>query len=328
MSYPYEDYRVNEFILLGKEFQAFKMVSDYYLEVIFDYPGYGRWNGCIPIKTKYQGIDVPRNIDDVTTYALKCYELMHPKNAEKWQAEQRLFWQKRDAEETENVFYSLNNDHCFTEWQCRKCSTKDAQNQQVGGRIKYLKEEGFFIATRQQFCPICRKKQCSDLLLRLPRTKLEITNNDAISAKLDRLVRNTLEERDYCFEEEVRPSDLIIDSKFPIIRTEGGEPAYPDTMAAQRIRDTFQLLTQRAVEIKQIQCMRCVNFGKRGDFCGIKWYYAGTEHWDKAANDKTGCIGCCWYDIKTWKEELMERLHLNMNSYNDLDNEVNLCRRK
>jgi hypothetical protein len=52
-----------------------------------------------------------------------------------------------------------------------------------------------------------------------------------------------------------------------------------------------------------------VSTGKRGNFFGIKWYYAGSETWEGTSKaDENGCIGCPWYDLTKWKEEFNKYL--------------------
>lgn len=48
---------------------------------------------------------------------------------------------------------------------------------------------------------------------------------------------------------------------------------------------------------------------KRGYPFGVKFYYAGSEDWDsnipeKGKEAEKGCVGCGWYDLLKWKEEL------------------------
>lgn len=57
------------------------------------------------------------------------------------------------------------------------------------------------------------------------------------------------------------------------------------------------------------------NRKKRSNF-GIPFYYEGNENWDesipKTGKDaEKGCVGCPWYDIKKWREELIKTLEKN-----------------
>lgn len=53
MPYPFENKRVNANVVTSNLFRLHGM-EDYYLSVVFRYTA-RTWNGCIPIKAKYQG---------------------------------------------------------------------------------------------------------------------------------------------------------------------------------------------------------------------------------------------------------------------------------
>lgn len=61
MSYDFENKKINANVRTGELFQIHGM-QDYYLGVTFRYHA-KTWNGCVPIKSKYQGTDIPRTYD-------------------------------------------------------------------------------------------------------------------------------------------------------------------------------------------------------------------------------------------------------------------------
>ena len=87
-------------------------------------------------------------------------------------------------------------------------------------------------------------------------------------------------------------------------------------MTDEEIQQKFQLLTNQRNQQKREICRRCYQTGKRGVIFGIPFYYEGNENWDesipKTGKDaEKGCVGCPWYDIKKWREELIKTLEKN-----------------
>ena len=76
MAYPFENCRINPNVRTGTMFQIHGM-QDYYINVTFRYPA-KTWNGCVPIKSKYQGTDIPLTADDVKAWVLDCYIELDP----------------------------------------------------------------------------------------------------------------------------------------------------------------------------------------------------------------------------------------------------------
>lgn len=144
MSYDFENKKINADVRTGELFKIHGM-QDYYLEVIFRY--YAKtWNGCIPIKSKYQGTDIPLTYDDVKEWTLKCYSELDPGKNNVWQNDQRHYWENKQAFDTQAVFDALNGTDNMTKWQCRKCGPVPEANPQAGARIKKLRESGYYIA--------------------------------------------------------------------------------------------------------------------------------------------------------------------------------------
>ncbi len=307
MQYPFENKRLDAKMRTGKLFQI-RGMQDYYLEVTFRYPA-KTWNGAIPIKSKYQGTDIPLTYDDVKSWVAECYQELDPGKNQLWQEEQRRFWQTKEAYDTQNVFDALNGTDDITRWQCRKCGPVPQSNPQPAARIKALKQMGYYIATDKRDCPTCGGSEYFDLLIRLPRNPADNEKRYSISVQLQNKIKSILPLKDACFDSPQVPSELIIDHKFPSSRWVQGETVNETDMSEEEIRHKFQLLTNQTNLQKERYCKRCVSEGIRGDFFGIKWYYQGDEQWRGTSKaDEDGCVGCCWYDFQLWRERFNEYL--------------------
>ena len=85
-------------------------------------------------------------------------------------------------------------------------------------------------------------------------------------------------------------------------------------MPVTEIREKFQLLNAQTNMQKKQSCRECIRTGKRGYPFGIKFYYFGTEEWNKeipttGKGAEKGCVGCGWYDMLKWREELNKKLN-------------------
>lgn len=308
MSYSYENKKIDSYISTANEFNVSK-TTDYFLDIIYKYPS-GRWKGCIPLVARYQNFNVVRTEATIQEYAKRCYQLLHPSNNQSWQDAQRKFWDSKNSIDTEAVFNALNNSGDITIWQCRKCGPVASANPQPASRIRELKKFGYFIATKRQYCPNCGSSQYFDILIRLPRIDgAEVTKRYGLSVELDRKIKSVLTLKDACSGQSYSNNELIIDHKFPSARWINGETKNFNEMSDAEIQEKFQLLTNQNNLLKAKYCDRCVQSGKRGEFFGIKWYYAGNETWNGSASEENGCIGCCWYDTKLWKATLNESLN-------------------
>lgn len=300
MAYSFENNRINSNIKTGNLFKIPKM-EDYYLYVLFKYTTQN-WNGCIPIKSKYHGLDIPLTKDDVKNWVIKCYEELDPGKNTVWQDAQRQFWDTKDAADTQNVFEALNSTESLTRWQCRKCGPVPKCNPQPGARIKSLRQMGYFIATTLMPCATCGRQESFDLLVRLPRQAANNDKRSSLSISLQNRIKTVLPLKDACFDSPQKASELIIDHKFPSSRWVNGETVNETSMTEEEIIKKFQLLTNKTNLQKERYCQRCVLTGKRGDFFGIEWYYEGDQNWNGTSKaDENGCIGCCWYDLQKWR---------------------------
>lgn len=307
MAYPFENRQVNRDIKINTLFNIAKM-EDVYLSVRFRYQRVV-WNGAVPIKAKYQGVDIPLTTEDVFDWVQTCYDALNPAKYQLWQNQQNQFWQNKNSEDTKLVFDALNGTENTTRWLCRKCGPVPAVNPQPAARIRSLKQMGYHIATIQLECSSCGNKQYFDLLIRLPRHAADNQKRFKISKSLRSRILEILPNVDCVFETPLDEKACIIDHKFPSSRWVNGETVNHTTMPANEIKKKFQILSNQTNLQKERYCQRCVLEGKRGDFFGIEWYYEGDENWRGTSKaDENGCIGCPWYDVKKWKTEFNQHL--------------------
>ncbi|WP_270357803.1 hypothetical protein [Adlercreutzia equolifaciens] len=304
----FENTQVNKSIKTGKVFRVPKTM-DQYLEVTFRYPGV-IWRGAIPIRTDYQGTNIPLDYEDVCDWIEKCYELLDPGCAQIWTKEQEAFWDERNSDETRLVFEALNDVGKMTEWHCRKCGPVPSVNPQAASRIRAIKQNGFYIASMQKECANCGKKETFDLLIRLPRNASNSKQRSPISRKLKKRILDLLPSVDCVFQESVSSSSCVIDHKFPSSRWVNGESPNRDDMSDEEIIQKFQILSNRSNLQKERYCQQCVIDGVRGTFFGIEWYYEGDRKWDGTSKaDEQGCVGCPWYDVERWRRCFNQYLH-------------------
>lgn len=88
-------------------------------------------------------------------------------------------------------------------------------------------------------------------------------------------------------------------------------------MTGDEIEEKFQLLKKDESGnhnlLKSRACERCIATEKREGPLGINFFYEGDENWpddcpQNGEEAKAGCIGCGWYDFKTWREALNKKI--------------------
>lgn len=187
---------------------------------------------------------------------------------------------------------------------------KFPQNNNPQKQIQNIKDSGYIVA-------VLRGNKKNNNLTRywilplpvLTRTKYETMSPLFVSKVITCLGSvNIYEDRE--------TKGILPDHKFPEIRwdSETSESNSLDMTEAQ-IRNKFQLLDAQRNQQKREACRKCFQTGQRGVIYGIPFYYEGSAQWDesipkvgKAAEE--GCVGCPWYDIAKWREELNKKIEL------------------
>ena len=317
MSYSFENLKINDKIQTFTVFNVEKM-PDMFLEVEFSYPRCRKYETCVPIYEKYQGIDYTNaEKDDVVDWIISCYEQMAPSNADVWNNSEAEYWETKNAEQAKPLFEVLNAEDRYhlTEWLCRQCTDISMVNSQAASRIRALKQQhGYHIATKKCFCETCGKTTPHDMLLRIGKMKSRAKDKKPMPNSLKKRIKRLFAYTDACFTVTYPETSnaFIIDHKFPATRWAAGESPNYSTMTDEEIANKFQLLTNQTNLQKDRYCERCFEKGIRGDFFGIRWYPVGDEKWRGANNsDENGCIGCPWYDLALWKKQFNEFLDEN-----------------
>ena len=297
-------------ILFDENVKPNTKASEEYVHVRFNYPeSHFFWDGWVPIEYRRTGTSIKKT-DKQKLYAHLnyVYDSLQPQRYPQWLQEQEEFWKtKPNSTETKPIFDILKDG----KWHCRNC---EISNPNFARRIQDLKELGFTIATEINYkYPDCGNKRSTRLLL-LPIKRVELAGNgyETWSKELRKRILKVLGNKDV-YENTIHTSCLP-DHKFSEIRWDNDTKAEnPDTMTDEEIKNKFQLLSNQRNQQKREVCRKCLQTGKRGSIYGINYYYKGNENWDnnipiKGKKAEDGCIGCPWYDIQKWREELNKTL--------------------
>ena len=293
---------------LGK--RQHSKASETYVDVIFRYDTKTEIRTSVPIQYRRTGTDIDafdnKAIDE---YLSKVYDDINPKNWANWLKDQEIFWaEKSRAGVTKPFFDKLSEkfDYC-----CVNCQLPNNPN--WARRIQDLKEFGYTIATKlSEYCPHCGKNTTHLILLPLKRGGL--TGYETWSPELRKRIVSLLKSYDVFEAKQVRKEGLLPDHKFSEIRwDEATKRESLENLTDEEILRDFQLLSNQRNQQKREVCRNCYQTGKRGIVYGIPFFYEGTENWDcsipKIGKEaEKGCIGCGWYDIEKWRQELIKKL--------------------
>lgn len=284
--------------------------SEVYIDVIFRYDIGKEIKTSVPIQYRRTGTDI--DVFDnkaIYSYLSKVYDDINPKNWENWRKEQSNFWaEKSGAVVTKSFFDKLaeNFDYC-----CVNCQLPNNPN--WARRIQDLKEFGYTIATRlSEYCPHCNKNTTHLILLPIKRGGM--TGYEIWSPELRKRIFSLLKSYDAFEAKKIRKEGLLPDHKFPEIRwDEATKRKNLEELTDEEILRDFQLISNQRNQQKREVCRNCYQTGKRGTVYGIPFFFAGTENWDSSIpkvgkEAEKGCIGCGWYDIERWRQELIKRL--------------------
>lgn len=283
--------------------------SEVYVDVIFRY-GNTEINTSVPIQYRRTGTDI--DVSDgkaIDAYLSEVYDEMNPKNWEKWRKDQAEFWEsKRNARTTKSFFDTLSETFEYT---CVSCQLP--QNPNFARRIQDLKEFGYTISTRlNEPCPCCKQKTTQLVLLPIKRGGL--TGYETWSPELRKRIVALLQSYDTFEAKQMRKEGLFPDHKFSEIRWDKATRHESlENLTDEEILRDFQLLSNQRNQQKREVCRTCYQTGIRGTIYGIPFFYEGTERWNPSIpktgkEAEKGCIGCAWYDIERWRQELIKRL--------------------
>lgn len=284
--------------------------SEEYIDVVFQYPDLKKsFEYRIPVEYRRTGVSL-KSESDINRYLNCIYEQLNPCNHSDWIKEQGDFWAKRKAVTTKSFFDSLIKGG----WQCTVCTLPSNPN--FARRIQDLKEMGYTLTTdTNRFCATCNKNTTHLCLIPIQRSNIEGNGYETWSPKLRERILKVLNGIDVY--ENKKKSHLLPDHKFPEIRwNETTKSENPNTMTDDEIKKKFQLINNQRNQEKREACRTCFQTSKRGEIYGIPYYSKGTALWDdsiplKGVEAEKGCIGCPWYDIEAWRNDLIKVIKQN-----------------
>ncbi|MFH1452182.1 MAG: restriction endonuclease [archaeon] len=286
-------------------FREHSKASEKYADVIFTYPDGSKWEGSIPIEYRRTGT-FAKTKEEINRIINSAYEVMSPKNKDKFIKEQEVFWKDSKAEVTKPFFDGLLD----SKWKCVSCELP--QNPNWARRMQDIKQMGYTIATNTKMpCPKCKKNTTHLILVRLPRG--QETGYETWTPKLRSKILKVSDNHDVY--EDVKRPHLLPDHKFSEIRWDKNtKEDNPEDMTEEEIKKKFQLLNNQRNQQKREVCRMCFQTGKRGFPFGVKFFYEGDENWDKeipktGKDAERGCVGCGWYDLEKWREELNRKIN-------------------
>lgn len=294
--------------ILEREFKKHSKASEAYIHVSFSYPTEKYiWDGWVPVEYRRTGVSIKTN-DELVDYLNDVYTQMDPKNIPQWHKEQESFWaEKKNAQTTKAFYDSLSKGG----WQCVECTLP--QNPNWARRIQDLKEFGYTLATdTKRYCPTCGANKTHLIMLPIKRGGIKGNGYETWSPALRKRIIRVLGGIDVY--ENVQSPHCLPDHKFSEIRwDENTKAENPDTMTDRQIKSKFQLMTNQRNQQKREVCRTCFQTGRRGVIFGIPFFYNGSDMWDetiptKGKDAEKGCVGCPWYDIARWREELLKIL--------------------
>lgn len=244
-----------------------------------------------------------------TNYIEECSNLLSKENISNWIKNTTEIATTGNSQANKFLNLLLENNAV-----CSKCKlTKITQNPQKP--IQNLRDRGYVISTnRKKYCNNCKKNTTHYTIT--PVLSTDQNNYETISTTLKKRICQVFDFRDsYTGIQNPSAKSFIPDHKFPEDRWDKDTAINNnENMSTEEIKQKFQLLTTQTNLQKQRHCANCIKTGKRSYPFGIKYYYSGTEEWDKTIPKKgkdaeKGCIGCGWYDLLEWKKQLNNKLN-------------------
>lgn len=283
--------------------------SEEYVSVKFYYPDVDKiWEGWIPVVYRRTGLCISEDDQNkLRDYINDVYCQMHPSSYVSWKEKQLEYWNNEHpgSTETKTIFDILIDG----EWHCRNC---EIDNANFARRIQDIKEYGYTISTHINYhCPICGNHKSTRLQL-VPIDRVELAGNGyetwspALRKRILKLLNN-YDVYECCYSKHILP-----DHKFSEIRWDNDTKSInPDSMTDDEIKAKFQLLSNQRNQQKREVCRHCFQTGTRGSIYGITFFYEGGKEWDpaipiKGKDAEKGCIGCPWYDIERWRNEILK----------------------
>ena len=276
--------------------------SERYVDVLFDYKDESI-STSIPIEYRRTGTFIED--DEIDGYILKIYNEINPKNWPTWKAQQKDFWNsKKNAGVTKAFFDKLVDSF---KWCCSSCDLPSNPN--WARRIQDIKELGYTLATdTKKHCSACNRNTSQIILVPIKRGG--ISGYETWSSLLRKRIVSLLKCYDAYEAKKGSKEMLLPDHKFPEIRWDDETRRNDiESLKDHEIVRDFQLLSNQRNQQKREVCRKCYQSNERGVVYGIPFYYKGSKEWDgripkRGKDAEFGCVGCGWYDLERWREEL------------------------
>lgn len=255
--------------------------------------------------------DLQNPTDDLWMYLDECAKKLSPKSIANWKKEQiKTLSGKKGV--THKLLLELINNGAV----CSACFfSGDNYNPNPQKNIQNLRDRGYIIVThRGMSCLSCKQKKARYTIT--PVLMNRTYSAETIPEELKTKICEVFDFRDaYTGIRNPNVAAHIPDHKFPEDRWDSNTAVSNNVnMSREEILKKFQLLNAQTNMQKKQSCSECIRSGKRGYPFGIKYYYAGGEDWDLAypkqgIDAEQGCVGCGWYDLLKWKEELNKKIN-------------------
>lgn len=280
--------------------------SEKYIDVTFGYDDGVSYEASIPIEYRRTGTFIEDN--DVDEYLTQLYDEINPSKWPEWKKSQDEFWQAKGGAAVTKSFFDVLVENF--DWCCVTCTLPPNPN--WARRIQDLKEFGYTLATNtKRHCSVCAKNTTQIMVVPIKRGG--VTGYETWSAELRSKIITLLQAFDAYEGKVAKKEGLLPDHKFPEIRWDADTKRQSlEDLSDEEIKNDFQLLSNQRNQQKREVCRSCYQTGKRGVIYGIPFFYSGDADWDsdipKTGKDaEAGCVGCPWYDINKWREELIKQ---------------------
>lgn len=288
-------------------FRAHSKASERYVDVTFVYEDGASWEGSIPVEYRRTGTNLQSD-EEIQAYLLEVQPHCHSATWPQWKAETEKFWADKPGATITKAFFDALLSFQWT------CVTHECPpNPNWARRIQEIKENGYTIATdTARFCATCGRNQTQLLMVPLPRGG--VSGYETWSPETRSRIVRVLNSYDVYEARRTNPNSLLPDHKFPEIRwDENTRRISLEELNHEDIQHDFQLMSNQRNLQKREVCRRCLQTGERGAPFGIRFWHVGTERWPDdvpsvGKEAENGYLGCGWYDLATWREELNKRL--------------------
>lgn len=293
----------NKYIIVDS-FREHSKASEKYIDVTFVQKDGYTWKGSIPYFFRRTGLFI-ETAKDLVEYLNEIYPHFTKTEIDKFQAQEKKRWNdEMSGKKTTKEFFDNLLD---LEWKSVKYDLPTNPN--WARRIQDIKEFGYTLATDTRRT-VKGKYETGTHILLVPLPKGGVTGYEVMSPAFKAKAINVMESINVYEHSKANKHGLLPDHKFPEIRwDEETRAENPEEMPVNEIKEKFQLVDNQRNQQKREVCRKCFQKGKRGKLYGINFFYEGNENWNTdipkiGKEAEKGCIGCGWYDIQKWRENL------------------------